>query len=245
MSVINPNPHPHASRRLRDLAEGERPQERLERLGPDALSDAELLAMLLRSGSRDLDVLSLAHAVIQEVGSLSNLIAWKEADFRKMKGIGKVKSLQMVAVLELARRVLDQNQRREPMVLNEPERVYTHFIPVASGLEVEKFWVLCLNRKNMLIKRVEVTSGTASSSLVHPREVFREAIRVGALAIIAVHNHPSGDPGPSSADIQVTRQLREASKAVSIDLLDHVIIGDKRLDPRGLGYYSFQENGLL
>ena len=242
--MTNSTPH-QPTRRLRDLAEGERPQERLERFGPAALSDIELLAMLLRSGSKGHNVLELASSIINEVGSLSRLISWKEIDFRKMKGIGKVKSLQMVAVLELARRVLDQQQREQPLSLNDPGRVYSHFIPVSAGLEVEKFWVLCLNRKNMLIKRVEITSGTASSSLVHPREVFREAIRVGACAIIAVHNHPSGDPGPSSADIQVTRQLREAAKTVAIDFLDHVIVGDKRLDPRGLGFYSFKDNGLV
>lgn len=243
--ILPPVNTPRQTPRLRDLAAGERPQERLERLGPAALSDTELLAMLLRSGSKDMDVLALASSIITEAGSLSGLISWKETDFRQMKGIGKVKGLQLVAVLEIARRILDQSQHSRQLVLNEPDRVYEYFIPVSSGLEVEKFWVLCLNRKNNLIKRVEITSGTANSSLVHPREVFREAIRLGASAIIAVHNHPSGDPGPSSADIQVTRQLREAARTVSIDLHDHIIVGDKRVDPRGLGYYSFRESGLL
>src|SRR5690606_32026595 len=112
-------------------------------------------------------------------------------------------------------------------------------------LEVEKFWALCLNRKNRLLKVCEVTSGTASNSLVHPREVYREAIRSGASAVICAHNHPSGDPSPSGADIKVTRQLREAASVVGIDLLDHVILGQPTADPRHLGYYSFQESGLL
>jgi DNA repair protein RadC len=110
---------------------------------------------------------------------------------------------------------------------------------------VEKFWVLCLNRKNRLLKQVEITSGTATSSLAHPREVFRAAIRHGATAVVCVHNHPSGDPAPSAADVQVTRQLREAAKAVDIDLLDHVIVGRKSVDPAGVGYYSFRDAGLL
>jgi DNA repair protein RadC len=238
------NSEAYSNNRLRDLAVNDRPQERLERLGPAALSDTELVAMLLRSGSRDLDVVGLSTLVISEAGSLAGLVKWQENDFRKLKGIGKVKALQLITVMEIAKRVLTQQGGAQP-VLNTPELIFAHFRPIAAGLEVEKFWVLCLNRKNVLIKRVEVTSGTASSSLVHPREVFREAIRLGALSIVAVHNHPSGDPGPSSADIQVTRQLREASRTVGIDLLDHIIVGEATSDPRGQGFYSFHEAGLL
>ncbi len=116
---------------------------------------------------------------------------------------------------------------------------------VRAGLLVEKFWVLCLNRKNRLIKQVEITSGTANSSLVHPREVFREAIRHGASAVICAHNHPSGDPAPSAPDIQVTRQLREAAVTVDITLVDHVILGLPAADPSGLGYYSFRTGGMI
>jgi DNA repair protein RadC len=234
---------PYAFPKLREIAVNERPQERLERLGPGALSDAELLAMLLRSGNREIDVMGLATSLVTEAGSLAGLVRWSETDFRKLKGIGKVKALQLIAVMEVAKRILLQQQNQP--VLNTPELVFAHFRPLAAGLDVEKFWVLCLTRKNTLMKRVEVTSGTASASLVHPREVFREAIRIGALSIIAVHNHPSGDPAPSSADLQVTRQLREAARTVGIDLLDHIIIGHPGADPRGQGFYSFREAGLL
>lgn len=230
--------------RLRDMAVNERPQERLERHGAAALSDTELLAMLLRSGSKDLDVLALSSRMIAEAGSLAGLLTWKEPDFKKLKGIGQVKALQLITVMEVARRVLSQDDLKAP-IFGTPETVQKHFIPITAGLEVEKFWVLCLNRKNRLIKKVEVTSGTVSSSLVHPREVYREAIRLGASAIICVHNHPSGDPTPSSADIQITRQLREASKTVDINLLDHIIIGRPAADPAGNGFYSFTEAGLL
>ena len=223
---------------------GERPQERLEKHGAAALSDTELLAMLLRSGTQGQDVLTLATRLVAEAGSLAGLIAWTEPDFRRLKGIGRVKALQLVTVMEIARRVLGQQAGDAPL-LESAELVAAYFAPIATGLSVEKFWVLCLNRKNRLLKRVEVTSGTASSSLVHPREVFREAIREGALAIICVHNHPSGDPSPSSADMQVTRQLRDAAKTVGIDLLDHVIVGQKAHDPAGLGYYSFRAAGLI
>jgi DNA repair protein RadC len=162
--------------RLRDLAVGERPQERLERFGACALSDTELLALLLRSGTRDMDVLALASRLVAEGGSLGGLIAWKEADFRRLRGIGRVKSLQLTALMEVARRVVRQGPGEAPQ-LGRPELVFAYLQPVASGLVVEKLWVLCLNRKNRLIKCVEVTSGTATGSLVHPREVFRPAIR--------------------------------------------------------------------
>lgn len=230
--------------RLRQLAVGERPQERLEKLGPSALSDSELIAMLLRSGTRGQDVLTLASRLVSEAGSIGALVAWKENDFQRLKGIGRVKSLQLVATMELARRAIVQQGSDLP-ILGQAERVAEYFQPVIAGLQVEKFWVLCLNRKNRLIKRIEVTSGTATNSLVHPREVFREAIRESASAVICVHNHPSGDPNPSAADIQVTRQLRDASKTVCIDLLDHVIVGSVGNDPAGRGFYSFRNAGLL
>lgn len=230
--------------RLREMAAGDRPQERLERLGPGALSDTELLAMLLRSGTRGQDVLTLATRLISEAGSFAGLITWKHADFRRLKGIGRVKALQLVTVMEIARRVLHVAAGESPL-LNRADLVAGHMFPVAHGLQVEKFWVLCLNRKNRLIRRVEVTSGTATSALAHPREVFREAIREAATAVICAHNHPSGDPAPSAADIQLTRQLREAARAVDIDLLDHVIVGRGTADPTGRGYYSFREAGLL
>jgi len=235
---------PSPALRLRDLAVGERPQERLQRFGAAALSDTELLAMLLRSGSREMDVLALASRLIAEAGSLAGLIAWAESDFRRLKGIGRVKALQLMALMEVARRVLGQSQGEAPL-LNRPELVFAYLQPVASGLAVEKLWVLCLNRKNRLLKRVEVTSGTATGSLVHPREVFRPAIREAATAVICAHNHPSGDPAPSSADLQVTRRLREAAQAVDIELTDHLIVGTRAGDPAGRGYYSFREAGLL
>lgn len=235
---------PYPPLRVQDLAVHDRPQERLQKLGPSALSDTELLAMLLRSGSRGHNVIAVAQQLIAEAGTLAQLVQWNDADFRRLKGIGRVKALQLVAVMELARRVLAGRGDPEP-ILNRPDLVQAHLEPLASGLAIEKFWVLCLNRKNRLIKRVEITSGTATSSLAHPREVFREAIRQGATAVICAHNHPSGDPAPSAADVQLTRQLRDAATAVDIDLIDHVILGRVATDPRGVGYYSFRQAGVI
>ena len=233
-----------SANRLREMAVSERPQERLERLGANALSDAELLAMLLRSGTQGHDVMTLATRLVSEAGSLAGLLSWTEADFRKLKGIGRVKALQLMTVMEIARRVLGQQPGEEPL-LNRADRVYAYFQPIIRGLAVEKFWVLCLNRKNRLTKRVEVTSGTATSSLVHPREVFRVAIREGAVAVIGVHNHPSGDPMPSPADVQITRQLRDAARTLNIEFLDHIIVGHAEHDPAGMGYYSFRAAGAV
>jgi DNA repair protein RadC len=230
--------------RLRNTAVAERPQERMEQHGPAALSDTELLAMLLRSGTRGMDVLSLSGRLIQEAGSLAGLLGWQLQDFRRFKGIGRVKALQLVAVMAVARRVLTRQIGEAPL-LNSAEKVTAYLLPTVQGLAVEKFWVLCLNRRNQLIKCVEVTSGTATAALAHPREVFRAAISAGATAVICAHNHPSGDPAPSRADMQVTRQLRDAASTVEMDLLDHVIIGRPEADPAGRGYYSFRETGVI
>lgn len=230
--------------RLRETAVGDRPQERLQRLGAAALSDSELLAMLLRSGTRGHDVLTLATRLIAEAGSLAGLISWKENDFRRLKGIGRVKALQLLTVMEIARRVVGQQSGESPL-LNRSDLVAAHLQPIAQGLEVEKFWVLCLNRKNRLLRRVEISSGTATAALAHPREVFRAAIRESSTAVICAHNHPSGDPAPSAADIHLTRILRDAARAIEIDLLDHIIVGRPTADPTGRGYYSFREAGIL
>ncbi len=230
--------------RLSVLPAGERPQERLERLGAAALSDSELLALLLRSGTRGQDVLTVSSRLISEAGSLAGLLTWNEADFRNLRGIGRIKALQLVAAMEVARRAITF-PLCEASILNRADLIAAHLEAVAAGLEVEKFWVLCLNRRNRLRKRVEVSSGIATAALAHPREVFRSAIRESAAAVVCAHNHPSGDPSPSAADIQLTRQLREAAAAVDIPLLDHVIIGRRGADPLGRGYYSFREAGLL
>jgi len=230
--------------RLADLSVSERPQERLESQGPKSLSDTELLAMILRSGSKGRNVLSVASEILQEAGSLNGLLNWNDAEFRDIKGIGKVKALQLITIIEICRRVRDRSPVSEP-ILDSPDLVYSHMQQDTTGLQIEKFWTLSLNRKNRLLKKSEITSGTASNSLVHPREVFREAIRQGASAVICVHNHPSGDPSPSAADIKVTRQLRESAKILGINLLDHIICGTKQHDPLARGYYSFEESGLI
>lgn len=238
------SPYPSPSNRLRETAVGERPQERLEKLGPQSLSDTDLLAVLLRSGTKGHDVLTLSSRLLTEAGSLGGLARWKPEDFRRLKGIGQVKASQLITVLELAKRILMEERGAAPL-LDRPDRVVAYLQPLVAGLEVEKFWVLCLNRRNRLLKRVELSSGTANATLAHPREVYRIAVREGASALVCAHNHPSGDPSPSAPDMQVTRLLRDAARTIDITLLDHVILGHPGTDPLGKGYYSFREAGIM
>lgn len=231
------------SAKLSAMLPHERPQERLERLGARSLRDAELLAMLLRTGTAGENVLSLSDGLVRRAGSLKGLLNWSAEDFRGVHGLGKVKALQLLTVFEIARRILDDNASAP--VLDDPDAVARYLAPEAFGLEVEKCWVLCLNTKHGLLRREEVTSGTATASLLHPREVFRSAIKHGAAAIIVAHNHPSGDPAPSKPDLDITRRLADAAKIVGVRLADHVILGRPEADPTGRGRFSFAEAGLI
>lgn len=236
-------PYP-TNRKIKDMLASERPQERLEKLGVHSLSDRELLAMILRSGTPGIDVVTMCGEMLHAAGGMRNLLRWSAEDFQRIRGIGHVKALQLIALMDLAKRMLADEESQEA-VYDSPEMVARHFRPRIAGAEVECFWVLCLDRKNRLLKEVEVTKGTATSCLAHPREIYRPAIKLNATAIIAVHNHPSGDPAPSRADIQVTRQLREAAKVIGIELTDHVIVGERQRDPQAIGFYSFQDAGLI
>lgn len=229
---------------LRDLNPEDRPQERLEKLGPGPLTDRELLAMLIRSGTAQKDVLSLADDLIRQAGSLAGLLRWDATDFRQVKGIGKIKALQLSTYVEVAKRMM-RSKRTQSLKFDSPEIVWEYLYPEVRADTIERVWVLCLDRKNKLIRSESVTSGTATGSLVHPREIFRPAIRHGATSIIIAHNHPSGDPSPSSADLQVTKKLSRAAEHVDIAFHDHVIIGEPESDPNGLGYFSFSDACLV
>ena len=227
------------------MAVSEQPPQRLETFGVNHVGHTDLLAMVIQgNGARSAQAVAMASRLIAEAGSISGLLSWAPADYRRIKGIGRMKALQLAAIAEIARRMISGEQPCNPL-FNRGDIIAAYFQPIVSGLLVEKFWVACLNRKNRLLKRVEITSGTATAALAHPREVFRAAIRESASSLVCIHNHPSGDPAPSAPDLQVTRQLREAAKTVDIALLDHVIIGRPEADPLGRGFYSFREAGLI
>ena len=222
----------------------DRPRERLDRLGPRALLDAELLELLIGAGSRGASAHQLAGHLLREAGELAGLAGWERADFARIRGLGPAKAAELAACFELARRlrerVADPGAR-----LDSPAKVWARLEPLTVGLAVEKCWVLSLNRRHRLLGLQEVSSGTATSSLLHPREVFRLALKHAAPAAIVAHNHPSGDPAPSPADRAVTRQLTEAGRVLGVELLDHVIIGRPETDPAGKGWFSFGEAGLI
>lgn len=230
--------------RLRELAVAERPQERALARGVGALSDADLLALLLRSGTRGHDVMTLANRLLAEAGSLAALARWGDADFRRLKGIGRVKALQLCTVMEVARRVLGA-ERDLPPVLNTPQSIYDYLRARALGASVEKSWVVSLNSRNRVLRCVELSSGTTNTTLVSPSLVLREVLRDAGTAFVLAHNHPSGDPAPSSADYRVTRDLRAAAEAVGLVFHDHLVLGDPLADPNGVGYYSFRAGGSL
>lgn len=165
------------------IACGEQPQQRMEHFGVTAMSDTELVAMVLQgNGVRAKDALAVARGLVAEAGSLAALAGWQPADFRRVKSIGRIKGCQLSAIAEIGRRMMRGPERQLPL-LNRAELIAEHMVPIVLGLAVEKFYVLCLNRKNRLIKLVEATSGTATAALAHPREVFRIAIREGATAV--------------------------------------------------------------
>ncbi len=226
------------------MTSDERPRERLAKLGPRALMDAELFALLIGSGTKGAPVEQVSRALLTEAGGLAPMATWEAADFARVHGLGPAKAAELAAVMELARRIRERAQDPGEK-LDAPHKVWARMEPLAAGLTVEKCWVLCLNRRNRLLALQEVSSGTATSALLHPREVFRQALRHGAPAAIVAHNHPSGDPTPSSADRAVTRQLTDAGRVVGVELLDHVVLGRPEADPAGKGWFSFGEAGLI
>ncbi|HEX9562767.1 MAG TPA: DNA repair protein RadC [Gemmatimonadaceae bacterium] len=224
--------------RIRELPPGERPRERLTRLGPSALSAVELLALIIGSGGAGRSSLELAQEVFaRSGGSLRRIGASPVASLRAVAGMGPAKAVVLHAALELGRRLAVEN-RRIGVPVSGPLDVFRHFAPRLEDLPVEEFHVAVLDTQHRLERDVTVTRGLLSASLVHPREVFREAIAERAASIILVHNHPSGDPTPSADDQRVTSQLVAAGRLLDIPVHDHVIIGRGR-------YASFAESGLL
>jgi len=229
---------------LKALPREERPRERLLRLGPEALSDAELLAILLRTGTKGRSVLELAHQLLHHCESkdsgnrLRALLHLRSSDLQEaIPGIGEAKLCQILAALHLGLRAAS-GPLPERVELSNPRAVFEYLAPRMSHLDREQFMVILLNAKNHVIDVESVSEGTLTASLVHPREVFKAAIRRSAYAIILAHNHPSGDPSPSREDRAITERLISAGRLLGIEVLDHLIVGDGR-------YVSFRERGLV
>jgi len=213
-----------------------RPRERLLAVGPSALSDGELLGLLFGIGSREKTAVELAQAVISEAGGLHGLYDVSVHELMEVNGIGEAKACIILAAVELGRRIGQVRNPGRPVV-SSPADVDRLLRGRIANLDRENFVVVLLNTKNEVIETPLVSVGTLSASLVHPREVFKPAVRASAASVILAHNHPSGKVEPSREDREVTRRLGEAAEVVGIEVLDHVIVGD--------GYFSMKEHGML
>lgn len=213
-----------------------RPRERLLQSGPSALSDGELLGLLLGIGSREKTAVELAGEVLSEAGGLHSLYDVSVHELMQVNGIGKAKACIILAAVELGRRIGQVRNPGRP-VISSPADVERLLRGRIANLDRENFVVVLLNTKNEVIETSTVSVGTLDASLVHPREVFKPAVRASAASVILAHNHPSGMVEPSREDREVTRRLGEAAGVLGIEVLDHVIVGD--------GYYSMKEHGML
>jgi DNA repair protein RadC len=222
---------------IKDWPESERPRERLLAHGPQALTDAELLAIFLRTGVAGASALDLARELLRRFEGLTGLIAANLEDFSQTKGLGAAKYVQLQAALELARRAIDEGLRRDT-VLNSPQRVRQYLQLQLARREHEVFAVLYLDSQNRLLKCEELFRGTLTQTSVHPREVVKQALRHNAAGVILAHNHPSGVAEPSRADELLTRALKDALALVEVRVLDHLIVA-------GNATVSFAERGLL
>ena len=232
------------SRRIKDQPANERPREKLAARGPKALDDAELIAILLRTGLKGTNVVEVGQELLRKYGnSLQALALASVEDLCQVKGIGPDKAVTLVAAFTLAGKMAEELQRESP-VLDNPEAV-VHLLKAQNLVKyVETLQVLLLNTRRRLIRVAEISDGTIDTLLVHPREVFKKAIAANAAAVVLAHNHPSGDPTPSEADIKVTRDLIRAGQLLKIDVLDHVIIG-RATPERPKDYVSLRELGYF
>jgi DNA repair protein RadC len=215
----------------------ERPRERLLQHGPQALSEAELLGILLGKGTTKKTAIDVARELLDHYESLHKLFSRSPSELMRIKGIGPAKAATLSAAFELVRRV--QSQKHLPKAsFRRSSDVASHYLPLMRDLRKEIFKVLLLNRANRLMKEVTISEGTLEASLVHPREVFREALLEPAAGVILIHNHPSGNPTPSEEDLRITKQLVEAGRLLGIKVYDHIILA-------GETYRSLADDGLI
>ena len=228
---------------IRDLPTNEKPRERLVALGADALKNSELIAILLRTGLKGISAIQVAEQLLQKFSCLDNLSRATIPELRQTKGVGRDKAIALKSAFTLAKRMAMEMHQDLP-VLDTPERIADLLREENRAYEVEHFQVVLLNTRRKLIRIEKISQGTLDTILVHPREVFKLAISANAAAVVLAHNHPSGDPSPSEADIKVTRDLIRAGQLLKIEVLDHVIIGRATLE-RPKDYASLRELGYF
>lgn len=225
---------------MKEIPSDERPYEKCRAYGPGALSDAELLAVILRTGSKGCSALDLARRLLHTPicrDGIQGICGFTLAELMKQKGIGKVKGIQILCVAELSRRIAKSTAGRK-LCFTSPDTIADYYMEDLRHEKQERIILIMLNTKGDLICDRQIFSGSVSSSLVSPRELFLEALKNEAVNIVLLHNHPSGDPSPSKEDLILTKRLCECGQILNIPVLDHIIIGDRR-------YFSFREGQLL
>jgi DNA repair protein RadC len=222
---------------LRDVPNEERPRERMMQYGAQALSNAELLAILIRTGTVQESAVHVGQRLLRQSGGLRSLSDMSLQQLTEIKGIGSTKALQIMAGIELGRRMA-RSTMDETVTIRSPKDVAALLMEEMRYLQKEHFVCLFLNTKNHVIGQETLSMGSLNASIVHPREVFRAAIKRSSASIVCAHNHPSGDPTPSQEDIQITERLIQAGEIVGIDVLDHIVIGDQK-------FVSLKELGLM
>lgn len=224
---------------IKQWPEADRPREKLLDKGAQALSETELLAIILRNGNASTGENAIDHArlLLNRFGGLKGIDDAAVGELTRVKGIGPAKIAQLKAALEIARR-LGNHKWQSGQPLRSSEDVFRHFRDGFAKQKRELFYVVLLDNKNKKLREVKISEGSLTASLVHPREVYNPVIRESAAAVIFVHNHPSGDPAPSPEDIEITRRLKEVGEVMGVRVLDHVVIGHDR-------YFSFSDKGML
>ncbi len=214
--------------KIKELNAEERPYEKCERFGAKHLTNIELLAVLLRTGTKGESSLQLARRILYPdgvKGGILNIHQWSYEQLIHMKGIGKVKAIQILCLSELAKR-LSKASAEDMLNFDSPESIARYYMEDLRHEKREQMKLLLLNTKTKLIDEIIISKGTVNAAVISPRELFIEALQKGAVSIILLHNHPSGDPTPSREDILITKQIREAGELLGVNLLDHIIIGD-------------------
>ena len=218
--------------KIKDIPEMERPRERLLTYGVENISNEELLAILIKTGTKNHSVKEIAELVLKEIKSVNNLENININTFSKIDGLGKIKTIELMAAIELGRRIFILKNSKEKCFYNNPDTIYNDNIYLFKGKKQEYFYCLYLDNRNNLIERKLLFMGTINRSIVHPREIFKEAYLNSASKIICMHNHPSGDIRPSMEDVRLTKSLIEIGKLQGVTITDHLIMGDDN-------YYSF------
>lgn len=224
--------------KIKDLPLNERPRERFLESGSENLSNEDLLAILIKTGCKNYSVRDIALEVLKRIDNLNNLEDIRMETFNDIKGLGKVKIIELMASIELARRIYLKKEVNHCEKLNEPKKIYLNNLYLFKNKKQEYFYCLYLDNKNRLLERKLLFMGTINRSIVHPREIFKEAYLLSASGIVCMHNHPSGDLTPSCEDLELTKSLVEIGRIQGIRIIDHLIVSDN-------GYLSLYEEGLI